>query len=226
MMDLSKRSLLLLLTLCMLFTPVKVRAADSCKQLALTFDDGPSIHTARLLDYMAEKGIHATFFLVGNRVSSYRYTVQRQAKDGHEQGYHSYAHRNQTTMTSERIFAEYTQANQELMELTGQEYTLWRCPGGAFNTRVLQAIPLPHVYWSADTRDWENKNSVAVRDAILQNACDGAIILLHDLYSSSVDGAIQAMEILLDMGYEFLTVSELLSRRGYPPKICINYCKD
>ena len=208
------------------FIPPFAVSASETKQLALTFDDGPSAHTAKLLDYMQEKGIRATFFLVANRIPNYSQTVCRQANEGHELGYHSYAHKDQTKLTSERIFKEYQRASQELFELTGKDYTLWRSPGGTFDRRVLEAIPLPHVYWSVDTRDWENKNREAVRKAILSSAQDGAIILLHDLYASSVDGAIAAMEELLKQGYEFLTVSELLSRNGEPPKICMNYCKD
>ena len=219
------RKLLCYLMIILFLTPQPVSAGDA-KQLALTFDDGPSVHTARLLDYMRDKGIHATFFLVANRIPNYQTTVCRQAAEGHELGYHSYAHKDQTKLTSERIFKEYQQARQELFELTGKEYTLWRSPGGTFDRRVLEAIPLPHVYWSVDTRDWENKNRETIRKAILSNAQDGAIILLHDLYSSSVDGAIEAMEELLRQGYEFLTVSELLSRNGEPPKICMNYCKN
>ena len=186
------RKLLCYLVILLSLTPGTVSAGES-KQLALTFDDGPSVHTEKLLDYMRDKGIHATFFLVANRIPNYPQTVCRQADEGHELGYHSYAHKDQTKLTTERIFKEYQRASRELFELTGKDYTLWRSPGGTFDRRVLEAIPLPHVYWSVDTRDWESKNREAVRKAILSSAQDGAIILLHDLYASSVDGAIAAM---------------------------------
>ena len=190
--------------------PVTVRAEEGEKQIALTFDDGPSVHTERLLDFLEEQGIHATFFLVGDRIGNYREIVCREARDGHEIGYHSYSHADQTLLSSERIFDDFCRSNRELYDLTGREYTLWRAPGGSFNKRVLDAVPLPHIHWSADTRDWETKNAAAVCASILQSAGDGVIILLHDLYSTSVDGAIRAIRNLQKQGYEFVTVSELL----------------
>ena len=210
--------------LAMIFmVPVSVRAEDGQKQIALTFDDGPSVHTERLLDFLEEEGIHATFFLVGDRIGNYREIVRRQVLEGHEIGYHSYSHTDQTLLSSQRIFDDFCRSNQELYELTGREYTLWRAPGGSFNQRVLDAVPLPHIHWSADTRDWETKNAAAVCSSILKSAGDGVIILLHDLYSTSVDGAIRAIKSLQSQGYEFVTVSELLSRNGEPPQNCINY---
>lgn len=205
--------------------PVSVNADSGRKQIALTFDDGPSIHTERLLDFLEAEGIHATFFLVGDRISCYAETVQRQAMEGHELGYHSYSHADQKLLSSERIYQDFCRSNRELLELTGREYSLWRAPGGSFNKRVLEAVPLPHIHWSADTRDWETKNAAAVCSSILENAGDGVIILLHDLYGTSVDGAIRAIRNLQKQGYEFVTVSELLSRNGEKPQNCMNYFK-
>lgn len=215
-----------MLALGFLLWPASVRAESGRKQLALTFDDGPSIHTERLLDFLKEQGIHATFFLVGDRVPNYPETVRREAAEGHELGYHSYSHNDQTLLSSERIFGDFCRANGELRGITGQEYSLWRAPGGSFNRRVLEAIPLPHVHWSADTRDWETKNASKVCSAILESAGDGVIVLLHDLYGTSVDGAIRAIKSLQQQGYEFVTVSQLLSRHGEPPRNCMNYYKN
>ena len=212
--------------LAMIFmAPVSVRAEDGQKQIALTFDDGPSVHTERLLDFLEEEGIHATFFLVGDRIGNYREIVRRQVLEGHEIGYHSYSHADQTLLSSKRIYEDFCRSNRELFELTGREYTLWRAPGGSFNQRVLDAVPLPHIHWSADTRDWETKNAAAVCSSILKSAGDGVIILLHDLYGTSVDGAIGAIQSLQKQGYEFVTVSELLSRNGEKPQNCMNYFK-
>lgn len=220
------RRLSVFLAALFLFSTVPVRADGRQKQIALTFDDGPSVHTKRLLDFLEEQGIHATFFLVGDRISRFPETVRRQAREGHELGYHSYSHADQTLLSSERIFEDFCRSNRELFDLTGKEYSLWRAPGGSFNKRVLEAVPLPHIHWSADTRDWETKNAAAVCSSILESAGDGVIILLHDLYGTSVDGAIRAIRNLQNQGYEFVTVSELLSRNGEPPRNCMNYYKD
>jgi len=200
----------------------QVKVCD-VKQVALTFDDGPSTHTIKLLDYLKEKGIHVTFFMVGNRIGSYPNTVKRMAQDGHELGYHSYAHKQQPGLSTQQIIDEYNYSNSILINLTGRGFTLWRTPGGAFNDRVLQAVPLPHIYWSVDTLDWKYRNANTVRDAIMSKSKDGSIVLLHDLHGTSVDGAIMAIEKMLAGDYEFLTVTEILSRDGTPPEPSKNY---
>ena len=195
-------------------------------QMAITFDDGPSGNTYQLLDYLKSRNIPATFFLVGNMIQYNQKAVIREAAEGHEIGYHSYAHQNQKNLTSEQITQDFNRTNQMLMELTGKRFTLWRSPGGSYDQRVLDCIPLPHIFWSVDTHDWESLNADAVYQEIINHSWDGSIILLHDLYGSSVQGAMRAMDTLISSGYEFLTVTELLSRDGTPPENCVNYYND
>lgn len=202
----------------------KVRVPGT-KQVALTFDDGPSTHTARFLDYLATTDAKVTFFMVGNRMNSYKESIKRMAKQGHELGYHSWDHYNQTKRSSAQIVSEFNKANNTLKKLTGKEFTVWRTPGGAFSDRVLDCIPLPHIYWTSSTQDWRTRNADKVYNAILKQAKDGAIILLHDLHGTTVDGAIRAMKVLEKQGYEFVTVTELLSRNGTAPKPSVNYYK-
>lgn len=193
------------------------------KQVAMTFDDGPSNQTTRLLNFLKENDIKVTFFLVGNRMNEFSSIVKREAAEGHEMGYHSYAHGNQPSMSSGQITSDFNKSNQILKELTGREFTVWRTPGGDYNSRVLSAVPVPHIMWSVDTLDWQNRNSYSVYSAIINRAKDGSIILMHDLYGTTVDGAIQAMKEMQAGDYEFVTVTELLSRNGTPPKAGTNY---
>ena len=193
------------------------------KQVALTFDDGPSGHTARLLDHLEGKNAKVTFFMVGNRMNSYKKTVKRIAEQGHELGYHSYSHSTQTNLSNAQIQKEYSTSSRILKDLTGEKFTLWRTPGGGYNSRVLGNVPLPHILWSVDTLDWKYRNSTTVYNAIINHASDGAIILLHDLHGTTVDGAIKAIDWLLANGYELVTVTELLSRDGTPPKNGVTY---
>ena len=195
------------------------------KQVAFTFDDGPSKQTARLLDFLKENDIKVTFFLVCNMLPYYEDTVKRQAAEGHEIGYHSYNHAMQYEMTSEAIIKDFNWSNNKLKELTGQEFTVWRAPGGGYSDRVLSCIPLPHIMWSVDTLDWKTLNATKVYNEIMNKATDGSIILMHDLYASTVDGAIWAMQQMMEGDYEFLTVTELLSRDGTPPEKGQSYNK-
>ena len=193
------------------------------KQVAITFDDGPSSYTGKLLDFLKENDIKATFFVVGERLSYYEDILRREVDEGHEIGYHSYDHQQQTSLTSERITYDFERTNAALQKITGASFTLWRTPGGGYSTRVLNCVPLPHILWSVDTLDWKTLNANSVYKSIMNNSYDGAIILLHDLHRTSVEGAIWAMEDMLAGDYEFLTVTELLSRDGTPPEKCQTY---
>ena len=187
------------------------------KQVALTFDDGPSAKTTKLLDYLREKDVKVTFFLVGNRINEFKNTVLQEVKDGHEIGYHSYSHKMQPQLSNAQIISDFEKSNALLKDLTGAEFTLWRTPGGDFNQRVLDCIDLPHIMWSVDTRDWEHRNTYKVYSSVIGSS-DGAIVLMHDLYGSTVDGAIEAIDEMLEGDYEFMTVTELLSRNGSTPQ--------
>ena len=193
------------------------------KQVAITFDDGPAVYTLTLLDWLKENDVKVTFFLVCSRVPSYKEQAKRIVAEGHELGYHAYNHQNCLNLSSAQITADFQKSSQMLMELTGKTFTVWRAPGGSINQRVLNAVQLPHIMWSLDTRDWESRNADAVYRSMMNNAGDGKIILLHDIHKTSVEGAIRAMEDMLAGDYEFLTVTELLSRDGELPEACVNY---
>lgn len=195
------------------------------KQVAITFDDGPSLYTERLLDFLKKEDIKVTFFLVANRISYYKDAVIREVAEGHEIGYHSYAHDIQTGLSSEKIKSDFLKSNQILKELTGAEFTVWRTPGGNYNERVLKCVELPHILWSLDTLDWQSLNANAVYRQITSQSVDGSIILIHDLHRTSVEGAIKALTEMVAGDYEFVTVTELLSRDGTPPENCVNYRK-
>lgn len=194
-------------------------------QVAITFDDGPSKHTPKLLDYLKEADIKATFFVVGNRINSFKATTKRIVDEGHELAYHSYSHKNHKNMTTEKIQSDFEKSCDIVEELTGATFTLWRAPGGNINDRVLNAIDLPHIKWTVDTLDWKYRNVDHVYNTILKNTGDGEIILLHDLHKTSVEGAIKAMKVMQAGDYEFLTVTELLSRDGEAPQPNKSYNK-
>lgn len=205
-----------------LSTSCEVKICD-VKQVAITFDDGPAVYTLTLLDWLKENDIKVTFFLVCSRVPTYKEQAQRIAAEGHELGYHAYNHQNCLNLSSAQITADFQRSSQMLMDLTGRTFTVWRAPGGSINQRVLDAVQLPHIMWSLDTRDWESRNADAVYRSMINNSGDGKIILLHDIHKTSVEGAIRAMQTMMEGDYEFLTVTELLSRDGQLPEACVNY---
>ena len=206
-----------------LSTTCKVKVCD-VKQVAITFDDGPCKYTTELLDFLEEYDIKVTFFLVGNRINNFANTVKRMAEAGHEIGYHSYAHVIQTTMKPKDIISDYEKSCQILKNVANTEFTAWRSPGGGYSDTVLNCIPLPHIYWSVDTRDWEHRNADKVYYSV-KNAKDGSIVLLHDIHYTSIQGAMKALKEMAAGDYEFLTVTELLSRDGTPPEPSKSYSR-
>ena len=92
-----------------------------------------------------------------------------------------------------------------------------RPPWGVVSDTVKQSIDTPLIYWSIDTEDWRSHNADLIAHAIVENAQNGDIVLLHDIYSESVDAALHAIDTLSAQGYQFVTVEELFSCCGVTP---------
>ncbi len=197
-------------------------------QVAITFDDGPSsAYTGKVLDMLQKYDISASFFLVGNRIRGCEALLQRMVDEGHEIGYHTWAHTYFYNMTQAEIKADFKKFCEAVDKACGGEVTLFRAPGGGITNTALSTIPLPHIYWSEDTRDWETRNTTKVKNAIIAGLKDGAIILLHDIHGTTYTGTLAALEYIFenDLDVEFLTVTELLSRNGTAPKSGTTYYK-
>lgn len=190
-------------------------AATGGKLVALTFDDGPGPYTDRLLDGLAERGVKVTFFMVGSNVANYPETVERVYNEGHQVANHSYSHPDLTGLSDSQVVSQISRTN-DLLDLacgSGTDY-LVRAPYGSTNGRVRSLVGAPLIYWSVDPQDWKYRDATTVKNHIVNYATDGAIILLHDIHSTSVDGALAAIDVLQQQGYEFVTVRELFRRRG------------
>lgn len=185
--------------------------------LALTFDDGPSAHTERLLDIFSKYGGKGTFFVVGNIIDNRPDTVKRIVSDGHEIAGHSWSHRQLTSLDEESIRDQIMSTRAKIYSLTGYDAKLMRPPYGAYNDtvkKVAQQTDIALINWSVDTLDWKYKNADTVCKAVLNEACDGAIILCHDLHKTTVDAMEKAIPALIEKGYQLVTVSELMEAKG------------
>lgn len=200
------------------FLAAQVYASDRPRYVALTFDDGPSGRfTARLLDGLAEREVHATFFLCGYRVEQYAELAARIAAEGHEIGSHGNAHRFFTQLSHAEVCADLRAAEETLLAATGARPSLLRPPGGLYDLEILRktvCAELPVILWSVDPEDWCCSDSGTVTRRVLERAKNGDIILLHDMSDSSVDAALRIIDTLEARGYEFVTVSELAFLSG------------
>lgn len=182
--------------------------------IALTFDDGPSVHTERLLDLFAEYGGHGTFCVIGNRIDLLPDTVARAVREGNELAVHSWDHCQLTRLGADKVTEEIESTRQKIFELTGRECTVLRPTYGAVNDtlmRVAKELDMIVVNWSVDTLDWKTRDADATYRAVMQGAEDGAIILCHDLYGETVDAMERVIPELTARGYRLVTVTELLT---------------
>lgn len=199
--------------------PPNAQAVGSTKLIALTFDDGPSAaNTGRLLDGLKARGAHVSFFMTGQNAKRNPSLVKRAYEEGHQICSHTYDHALLTNLKNSDIKSQLDKTNKILDDAIGYDlsYCL-RPPYGGYNDRVLSTANTPCYYWSVDTRDWESRNANSAYNMFLRYARDGSIVLMHDLYGTTVTAALNAIDTLQKQGYEFVTLSELQVRRGITP---------
>jgi len=203
------------IVLALALTVLPVQAAEE-KYVALTFDDGPAgKYTAKLLDGLYDRGVHATFLLCGYRVAQYPELTERIFTEGHEIGCHGYSHDNMKNMSRRQIAGEIMDTQALLPEDCEPKFL--RPPGGCCSDavrQVAQARQLAILSWSVDPRDWATSNTAAIEKAVLGKIKDGDIVLLHDMSESSVRAALDIIDVLQEEGYGIVTVSELVRIRN------------
>lgn len=180
-------------------------------KLALTFDDGPSAaYTERLLDGLKERGIKATFFLIGDNAQNNPELVKRIYEDGHVIGNHTYHHVDITKLSDKEAARELEETDRVIYGITGEHIKYVRPPFGSWQKDLELNLDVFPVMWSVDPLDWTTENVDEIVNKVVTKIKENDIILLHDCYSSSVDAALRIADILTKEGYEFVTVDEML----------------
>lgn len=199
------------------FAPTEIpgRVLDPDKKaIALTFDDGPSKQTRKILATLAEYDGRATFFTVGERLDDYSETLQMIYDSGCQIGMHTYSHANLRKLSKSQILEEINKTNDLIYKYTGEYSHLVRPPYGAVNATVKETVEQPLINWSIDTRDWESRDANSVYNEIMNNVEDGDIILMHDLYSSTAEAVSRVVPELVAQGYQLCTIDELFKLKG------------
>lgn len=184
------------------------------KLVALTFDDGPSPSTTpALLDTLSKKNALATFFMLGVMANRNPDIVKRAEREGHEIANHTMYHQNLVQLSPDSIQSDIDESKNAFRNTIGHTPTLIRPPYGNINDAVRASAHAPLILWSVDTRDWESQDAAAIVATAMNQVHDGAIILMHDIYPSTVDAVSNLIDSLKTEGYEFATVSELAENR-------------
>ena len=186
-------------------------------RIALTFDDGPHPrYTPVILDILNEFDIPATFFVVGVNVETYPDLIKRIEKEGHELGNHTYYHNHVAKMSQESLQKDILLCSDAVERITGKRPRYFRPPEGVCSKSVQNicgTAEMTIVMWSVDTRDWAHTPINEMYENVRRNTKNGSIILMHDFIgknSPTPKALRQIIPMLLELGYEFVTVSQLL----------------
>lgn len=205
--------------------PAYIQREEGVKYIAFTFDDGPSVNTQELLDFIEEKQIVLTFFSVGERLesSSYGAHLTRAVSLGCEVGIHAYTHDNYYHNCSDKVYYEELYKTEELIyKYAGYYPILMRPPGGSITQDRAKNSEYNIIIWNVDSEDWkhtgrstteiaqQNINTIVnnVLSQVRKTSAE-SIVLMHDLYLNSVEAFKIIYEELANEGYQFVTVAQL-----------------
>lgn len=189
------------------------------KVLALTFDDGPTDNTGRILEILDSLGVKATFFVTGRELEEHLEEGRKMARAGHELGNHSYSHQRMILKSGTFVKEEIERTNALIREAGYQGKIAFRPP------YFKKLITLPYYLRKNDTKtilcDVEpetelgfSASSEAISDYVIDRATPGSIILLHIMYDSRKEALASLPALvssLMEQGYRFVTISELLA---------------
>lgn len=179
--------------------------------VALTFDDGPhGTYTSELLDGLKQRGVVASFFVLGEHVEGNEELILRMKEEGHLIGNHTFSHVKLDTLSDSAACDEVKRTCEAIEAVTGEKVEYIRPPYGAYNEELECMINLNKVLWTVDPQDWNTTDTNAIVRHVVNNVKDGDIILLHDIYPSSVAAALRIVDELKARGYIFVTVDDIV----------------
>jgi peptidoglycan-N-acetylglucosamine deacetylase len=202
------------------------RGTTTHKRVALTFDDGPHHRfTPDILNLLDTYQAQATFFVLGRHAARYPHVMRELVKSGHELGNHSFSHLRFPAANREAWLREMKRTELELELLGCPDLPLFRPPYSDFNQGLVNFLANLHrrlVLWSVDSADWREPDPLAIAANVLSRVKPGDIVIFHDSdETGTVDRrpTVEALGLILPAlkarGYEFVTVSEILS----PPSV-------
>lgn len=186
-------------------------------KIALTFDDGPHPRkTEKILNILDKYNVKATFFVIGVNVQNYPNVLNKVIDKGHELGNHTFSHQILKSASVNKIKSEILNTEDALYDHYSVTTNLLRPPCGLYDSNLVDIAKekgYKIVLWTVDTKDWAHESAGNIVKNVLANVKSGDIILFHD-YVSGNEHTAEALDILIpklqEMGYKFVTVSELL----------------
>lgn len=189
------------------------------KVLAISFDAAwGNEDTQTLIDIMAKYNIRATFFVVGEWVDKYPESVQALHEAGHEIMSHSDDHAHFNSLSTDEIIANLTACNEKIEAVTGECPTLFRCPYGEYDDHVISAVRsmgMEPIQWDVDSLDWKELPASEITERVTSRVQPGSIVLFHNAALHTPEALPSIIETLLQEGYTFVPISELILTGEY-----------
>ena len=192
------------------------------KQIALTYDDGPNDpHTLRLLEVLARRDVHATFFLIGRYVRQRPDIVREITRAGHIIGNHTFTHPLLIFKSEAEVRRELLNCRAALQDAIGEHSNLFRPPFGGRRPGTLQVareLGLEPIMWNVTGYDWNSPPAEVIERKCASQIRGGDVILLHDgghkHFGADRAQTVVATDRLIPRykaeGYRFVTISEMM----------------
>lgn len=189
------------------------------KKIAITFDSAwDDADLSDVLKSLSDYECKATFFVVGDFVEKYADRVQEMFDLGHEIANHSDTHPHPNSLSREEMIKEMDDCDKKIKAITGQENVLFRAPYGEYNNLLVQTCKDTGrfcIQWDCDSLDWKGLTSEEIVKRVTSKVKNGSIILLHNGAPNTAEALPNLLCELKNMGYEFVTVSDLIYKDNY-----------
>ncbi|NLV16035.1 MAG: polysaccharide deacetylase family protein [Syntrophomonadaceae bacterium] len=201
------------------------QVSTSQKVIAFTFDDGPNPDaTLQVLEVLKQHDAKATFFVLGIHAQEYPHLVKSIQLAGHEIGNHGFSHKIKEYNNTSFAESDIKQSEDVITRITGTRPRLLRPPGGFLSRDLIkycleEELQVITWTWQADYKDWKSTDSSYLAEQIVTGIQPGQIILLHDGGQNRqimIKALTQALPELSDLGYSFVTISQLLALQENP----------
>ena len=189
------------------------------KTVSLTFDAAwGNEDTQTLIDILGKYNVTATFFVVGEWVDKYPESVLALSEAGHEIMNHSDDHAHFSSLSVDEIVANINSCSDKIETITGVRPTLFRPPYGEYDDHVIatvRSIGMEPIQWDVDSLDWKGISADEIIQRVVGQVQAGSIVLFHNAAEHTPEALPVIIESLLQEGYTFLPVSQLILTGDY-----------
>lgn len=186
------------------------------KFIVFTFDNSPSKYTEEILKTLQYNDSTATFFMLGNRMKYNQDVVLKVYNSNNEIESNTYSYKNLTKISDQELEEEINSTEIIYNKITGETLKYIRPPYGNYNKNII-SLNYPLILWSIDSKDTLYRDSNKIYNNVIEDSCDGCIVLLHDIHLETVEAVKKLIPSLNNLGYNVVSLEELIKLKKYIP---------